>query len=45
MTNNHKYEEVIFNLAELLKSKNFELYMCNSRIKTLEEKLEQLERR
>ena len=44
MTDTQKYEQVIFNLIDLLKSKNFEIYMCNSQIKTLEEKLQNAER-
>ena len=39
-----KYEQVIFNLTEILKSKNLDLYFSEQRIKDLEKKLEQAER-
>lgn len=45
MTNTQKYEQVIYNLIELMKSKDLEIYICNSRIKSLEEQLQESERK
>ena len=33
------YEQIIFNLTEVLKNKNLDLYLSNQRIKELEDKL------
>lgn len=38
------YEQIIFNLTEVLKSKNLDLYLSEQRIKDLEKRITELER-
>lgn len=44
MTDTERYEQVIYNLTELLKSKNLDICIYRKRIKDLEKQLEQTEK-